>query len=67
MIKELTEDEFYNLESGKDIGIFYFKSNHPRWYCAIFKKDRKPRRNIWNNEQFAFDWMKRVEESFYRC
>lgn len=67
MIKELTEDEFYSLEKGKDIGIFYYKSIHPRWYCASFKKDREPIRNIWNNEKMAFDWMRKVEKSFYKC
>ena len=67
MIKQLTEEDFYSLESGKDIGIFYYVSSYPRWYCAVYKKNRKPTSNIWNNEVMAFNWMKRVEECFYRC
>ena len=41
MIKQLTEEEFYSLESGKDIGVFYYVSSYPRWYCAVYKKNKE--------------------------
>lgn len=67
MIKEVTEDEYNNLEKGKVTGIFYCKSDYPRWYCVVFKEGEEPFRNVWNVEKHAFEWMNKFTKYFQKC
>ena len=62
-IIKLSENDFYNLTE-KDIGIFYYKSDWPRWFCAVMLPNKKTFRNIWNVEKHAFQWMNKFIKDF---
>lgn len=62
-IKQLSEPDFYNL-SENDNGIFYYKSNWPRWFCFVKLPNQRAYRNIWNVEKHAFEWMNKFKEDF---
>lgn len=64
MIRQLDEKGFYDLKEGKDFGIFYYKSDWPRWFCVVMFPNTKPCRNVWNVEKLAFEWMDKFKKDF---
>lgn len=60
---ELSETEFYNIDTKKTTGIFYHKDIHNRYFCIVLLPN-KCVRNIWNIEKFAFEWMNKFEKYF---
>lgn len=61
MIKELTEDEFYEI---KKQGIFYYKTELNIHCKVIYGDGSSVLKNIWKNEKLAFEWMNKFKEDF---
>jgi len=58
-IKEVTEEELFDILENNIKGVYYYVNKLERYYCFLVTKDKKTS-NIWNVKDFAFRWMNSV-------
>ena len=58
-IKEVTEEELFDILENNIEGVYYYVNKLDRYYCYLITKDKK-KSNIWNFKYYAFNWMNSV-------